>query len=1767
MGTNYVAAPGVVTSLAFANTQDGGTLMALSTDRLYRQSSSDPSRIAPYRCAPGGPRAGDITDGTILREVIYTPPASVTPGDTTDQFEVSVQKVFIQNRAEARQPNQAGPTGGLGQAVNCYADGAAERQTITLTRPIAPTITAGNEAIMHAENTPATTPVATYTTDDTNSIAWSHAGTDADLFLIDPTSGVLTFKASPNYEIPTDAGGDRVYDITITATETNGVPINLASEPLVVTVTIINVDEPGVIGAITGDAQVGQTLTAGTVESDPDAVTATNMDGDVSVTPASHTWQSAVEGADATAAVDDAAWTDTGTTTPTYMPVVGDVGRIIRVVATYPDVPGFTRQTAASAATGAVAAATVTLSTDATLSALDVSAGTLNPTFESGIYAYAVSVENGVQIFRVTPTVTATGKATVTVGGLAVASGQPSGAIGLNVGNNLISIAVTAEDPTVATQTYAVTVTRAAPTPSIALAADTGAAIDDGITTNGQVDVTLAAGATAWAYTIKDGTPTAVSDTSVTFFTLPEGVYEVSEVQVVQTLNSVDSAPAMFAMQITVDITAPVIALAGGPVTVAHGGTYAEADDAGISGAGSDDTTATTTTRPDSMIVEGVAVDTNTAGDYTITYIATDLAGNVSNSVTRTVTVSPALSADATLSGLTIAEGGNDVALMPNFNAATDTYTADVGTDVASITVTPTVTDTTGAAVTVGGTTVASGQPSGVIGLSPGNNTITIIVTAANGSTIQTYTVTVARAVPAPGIALRRDTGINDIDNGDRITRNRDIEVTDLASGATWEFSSNSGTGYDTGSGTSFSLSTGVYETDQVRVRQTVNGVVSDHAGLEAFTFDAVKPTATLGSIVDAVLDQAGQMHVITFSEDVTGLAVDDFVTSSDVTVTAVTAVSGSGATYTITYTPTMPTFILRLKVGSVSDVAGNSAAAANASGTATAANTAPTIDSGNEAPSYAENTPVTTPVATYTATDADNSTIAWSVGGTDASFFDIDPTNGALTFKASPNYEIPTDDGGNRVYDITITATETETNGTPTSLASEPLMVTVTVADAEDAGSVSAISGTAQVGQTLTTGTVTDEDGVMIILGHQWQRGNAAGDNANNIVGETGNTYEVVVADEGSTLRVLVSYMDGFGGNTDQVTSASTEVVTPAPADTTAPTVATFDDPAAGVIGTEQTHTITFSEAVTGLEVGDFDASTDVTVNSVTPDSGAHTTYTIAFTPTATAFSLTLAINSVSDTADTPNLGPASAASATGAANEAASTDAALSGLTISQGSLLPAFSTDNLPYTATVPNNVASVMVTPTTNDGGATVTVNGDAVDSGEASEAITLAPGVAIDITIEVTAEDASTQAYTVAVTRTANTAPRITAGSAALNYQENESSTVEDYDATDDEGNTITWSVGGTDANLFTIDAAGELGFNTPPNFEVPTDAGGNHVYDLTVTATDNGTPNEEHTLDVVVTVTNVEETGIIGPISGTAQVGVALTAGAVTDPDAVTPTNLAGTVADITYQWQSVDGATTTGIGTDMTYMPGVGDEGKTIQVIATYTDGFDSGNTVTSNPTAAVQAAAPTAALALPNVPLLRFTVNTATSLVLPEATGGTAPLTYMLVALAAGASLPPGLDFDANTRTLSGTPTVNGRTNLSYTVTDANAISIERRFGVSVQTGLTLNPPSDQFYTVGTAISLVLSAAGGTSGGELTYTLTGPRRTDPLPTGLTFAAASRTLSGTPSEVTSETSLTYHVSEAGGAPPLRHSNSPWWPRQPTPRRRRWRPLTTPPQV
>ena len=109
---------------------------------------------------------------------------------------------------------------------------------------------------------------------------------------------------------------------------------------------------------------------------------------------------------------------------------------------------------------------------------------------------------------------------------------------------------------------------------------------------------------------------------------------------------------------------------------------------------------------------------------------------------------------------------------------------------------------------------------------------------------------------------------------------------------------------------------------------------------------------------------------------------------------------------------------------------------------------------------------------------------------------------------------------------------------------------------------------------------------------------------------------------------------------------------------------------------------------------------------------------------------------------------------------------------------------------------------------------------------------------------------------------ANVAPVITSNgggiAATVVVAENNTAVVTTVVTVDaNTGQTVTFTLSGADAGLFTLSSTGELTFNTAPDYEMPTDAGGNNMYEVTVTATDNGMPAMTATQVLTITVTGV----------------------------------------------------------------------------------------------------------------------------------------------------------------------------------------------------------------------------------------------------------------------------------------------------------------------
>ena len=157
-------------------------------------------------------------------------------------------------------------------------------------------------------------------------------------------------------------------------------------------------------------------------------------------------------------------------------------------------------------------------------------------------------------------------------------------------------------------------------------------------------------------------------------------------------------------------------------------------------------------------------------------------------------------------------------------------------------------------------------------------------------------------------------------------------------------------------------------------------------------------------------------------------------------------------------------------------------------------------------------------------------------------------------------------------------------------------------------------------------------------------------------------------------------------------------------------------------------------------------------------------------------------------------------------------------------------------------------------------------------------------------------------------------------------------------------------------------------------------------------------------------------------------------------------------------------------------------------------------------------------------------FTVGEAVDLALPAASGGNGALTYSL------RPTVPGLTFHAATRTLSGAPTTAGTFSMTYTVVDGDDNFTARDAAVRDFTITVVDPEppdtaprfadtvTDLTFSVGETVSVTLPAASG-GNGSLTYSL------QPTVPGLTFHAATRSLSGTPTTA-GIYSMTYTVTD-----------------------------------
>lgn len=119
---------------------------------------------------------------------------------------------------------------------------------------------------------------------------------------------------------------------------------------------------------------------------------------------------------------------------------------------------------------------------------------------------------------------------------------------------------------------------------------------------------------------------------------------------------------------------------------------------------------------------------------------------------------------------------------------------------------------------------------------------------------------------------------------------------------------------------------------------------------------------------------------------------------------------------------------------------------------------------------------------------------------------------------------------------------------------------------------------------------------------------------------------------------------------------------------------------------------------------------------------------------------------------------------------------------------------------------------------------------------------------------------ATATVSVTVTGT-NDAPELQLAS-DVDYAENGTDVVTVAAASDVDSDSVSFSLSGDDAALFTIDGTtGEIRFRSAPDFEAPADADGDNAYDLVVTATDTEGATDSQSL--TVNVTDVAEVPVV----------------------------------------------------------------------------------------------------------------------------------------------------------------------------------------------------------------------------------------------------------------------------------------------------------------
>jgi hypothetical protein len=499
--------------------------------------------------------------------------------------------------------------------------------------------------------------------------------------------------------------------------------------------------------------------------------------------------------------------------------------------------------------------------------------------------------------------------------------------------------------------------------------------------------------------------------------------------------------------------------------------------------------------------------------------------------------------------------------------------------------------------------------------------------------------------------------------------------------------------------------------------------------------------------------------------------------------------------------------------------------------------------------------------VETVVATDLDlGDSIAYSLDpvlGADRTHFALDATTGELTFLTPPDFENPTDADFDGTYEVVVVATDG-------AGANDTQLILVTITNGNDAPQFVTSAMQSQPESTLSLQlTASDQDTPPPVFTFSLVGGVDQArfllDGATGLLSFAalaGDFDQPTDANLDNVYEVEVQVSDGFGGTSRQLffltrtpIDDNNPVIT-SPAAVSVPenqlavqvvTAADADLPAAALTfalsGGEDESRFTL-DATTGvlafLVAGDFEAPHDLDFDglyrvTVTASDGSGPVASQDLVVTLTG------VNDFPPVITTPNT--ASVAENTLAVLDVDATDGDLpsSSLTFSL-----AGGADAAQFTIDSATGLLQFVVPP-----------NFEAPTDTNLDRVYEVTVGVS-DGTLS------TTQAVTVSVTDV-NDPPVITSGGggdvAQVEVLENVASVL-NVVVVNDEGGVPRFRIaGGADAGLFSIsNFGGNLAFKTAPDFELPTDANGDNVYEVIVAVDDFETPAASDSQTILVTV-------------------------------------------------------------------------------------------------------------------------------------------------------------------------------------------------------------------------------------------------------------------------------------------------------------------------